>query len=171
MVSFTTNRHRNLCWRVHLLSPSWRAIFCLVLHAVTMHLQTVDAAQPSTILEALPHINSTQAAEITPLTAMEWSRLLLHHVICSQRAPFCCCRGWRECTAHFLSLVTLTFETNITTRPSEGPNTSSVLIWHTNTFSGSHAIHNAPFESDDLQMTYSKHGDAGKRLGTTMDNV
>jgi len=29
----------------------------------------------------------------------------------------------------FLSLVTLTFDLNLQTRPREGPNTSSVLIW------------------------------------------
>jgi len=125
MVSFTTNRHRNLCWRVHLLSPSWQAIFCLVLHAVTMHLQTVDAAQPSTILELkmFYQTNCTQVAKITP-------RLLLHDVICSKRGPFRRCQGWRECTAHFLSLVTLTFDLDIPTSPSERPNTSSMWIWH-----------------------------------------
>jgi len=51
---------------------------------------------------------------------MEWSRLLLHDVICSERV-----------TMHFqwggnLSLMTVTFDVDIQTRPSEGPNTSSM---------------------------------------------
>jgi len=33
----------------------------------------------------LPNINRTQATEIT-LAATEWSRLLLHDVVCSERA-------------------------------------------------------------------------------------
>jgi len=67
------------------------------------------------------HIDRTQAAEITP-AATEWSRLLMRDVICSERVPFRHCRGWWECTARFLSLVTLTFDLYIQTRPSEGPN-------------------------------------------------
>jgi len=36
---------------------------------------------------------------------------------------------WWECTAPFLVLVTLTFDLDIQTRRSEGPNTSSLWIW------------------------------------------
>jgi len=36
--------------------------------------------------------------------------------------------GEWECTARFLSLVTLTFDLDIQTRPIEGPNTSSLRI-------------------------------------------
>jgi len=51
---------------------------------------------------------------------MEWSRLLLHDVICSEHV-----------TMHFqwggnLYLVTLSVDLDIQTRPSEGPNTSSM---------------------------------------------
>jgi len=37
--------------------------------------------------------------------------------------------GWWECTARFLSLATLTFDLDIQTLPSEGPDTSSQWIW------------------------------------------
>ena len=56
-----------------------------------------------------------------PLAAVEWSRLLLNDVICS------------ECiTVHFqwegnLSLVTLTIDLDIQTHPSEGPDTVTRL--------------------------------------------
>jgi len=60
---------------------------------------------------------------VSPPAATEWSRLLLHDVSCSERV-----------TMHFqlggnLSMVTLTFDLDIQTRPSEGPNTSSLWIW------------------------------------------
>jgi len=77
--------------------------------------------------DVLRNINRTQAAEITRLpAATEWCRLLLHDVICNKHVPFCCCRGLWECTARFLSLVTLTFDLDIQTCPSKEPNTSSV---------------------------------------------
>ena len=76
--------------------------------------------------------NRTQAIEITP-AATEWSHLLLHAIICSERVtihhtaewtiPSLPWGGW-ECTARFLSLVTLTFDLHIQTCPSEGPSVS-----------------------------------------------
>jgi len=69
-------------------------------------------------------------AEITPPSlATEWCHLPLHNVICSECIPFCHCWGWWEWTAHFLSRVTSTFDLDIQTRPSEGPNTSSLWMW------------------------------------------
>jgi len=86
--------------------------------------------------DVLPNINCTQAATyitpgprclctaITPLPATtQWSRLLLRDVICSERV-----------TVHFkwgrnLFMVTLTFDLNIQTRPSEAPNAPSLWIW------------------------------------------
>jgi len=73
--------------------------------------------------DVLPNITTrSRAVQCTPIppTRTEWFRLLLRDVICSQRI-----------TVHFqwgenLSLVTLTFDLNIQTRPSEGPSTSSV---------------------------------------------
>jgi len=53
--------------------------------------------------DVLLNKNRTQAAT-------EWSRLLLHDVICSERVPFRRRRGRWECTARCLSLVTLTFD-------------------------------------------------------------
>jgi len=38
-------------------------------------------------------------------------------------------QGCWNCTEHFLSLVTLSSDLDIQTRPSEGANTSSVWIW------------------------------------------
>jgi len=46
--------------------------------------------------------------------------------VVQQNEPFRCCRGWWECTAHFLSYG----EIDIQSRPSEGTNTSSLCIWH-----------------------------------------
>jgi len=43
--------------------------------------------------DVLPNINRTQAAEITPPTATEWSYLLLHDVTCIDRVPFRRCLG------------------------------------------------------------------------------
>jgi len=70
--------------------------------------------------EAKPNINRTQPRRAlpSPPAATEWS--LLIDVICSERV-----------TVHFqwggnLSLVTLTFDLDIQTRPSEGPSTSSL---------------------------------------------
>jgi len=65
-----------------------------------------------------------------PPAATEWSHLLLCDIICSERIPLCQCREWREYTARFLSLVTLTLDLDIQTRPSEGTNTSSLWIWY-----------------------------------------
>jgi len=52
-----------------------------------------------------------------------------------KRVPFRHCRGvmeWRlmGVDSAFLSLVTLTCDLNIQTRPSEGLNASSLWIWH-----------------------------------------
>jgi len=48
-------------------------------------------------------------------------------VICSERVPFRHCRGrGMGVDSTFLSLVTLTFDLDIQTRPSEGPNASSL---------------------------------------------
>ena len=57
----------------------------------------------------LPNINRTQATEIT-LAATEWSRLLLHDVVCSERVPFRRCREVSGVHNTFLSLVTWTFD-------------------------------------------------------------
>ena len=54
---------------------------------------------------------------------MEWS-LLLHDIICSE-----CITIYFQLGGN-LSLVTLTFDLDIQTRPSEGPNMSSMWIWH-----------------------------------------
>jgi len=69
-----------------------------------------------------PHAGRSCALPSPPPAATEWSRLLLNYVICSEHV-----------TVHFqwegsLSLVTLTltFDLDIQTRPSEGPNTSSL---------------------------------------------
>jgi len=69
----------------------------------------------------------------SPLATTEWSGLLLRDVIYSERVPFRRCRGWWDyMTQQFsvLPLVTLTFDLwlDIQTRPSEGPNTSSLWI-------------------------------------------
>ena len=50
------------------------------------------------------------------------------HCIMQQNVPFHRCWGW-ECTAHFSSPTTLTFDLDIQSRPSEGANTSSQWIW------------------------------------------
>jgi len=47
--------------------------------------------------------------------------------------------GWQECTVHFLSLVTLTFDLDIQTRSSKGPNTSP-FKFGANPFNGSRDI-------------------------------
>ena len=67
--------------------------------------------------------NTTGSDGMVPSAAdADWCHL--------QRAPsILSLRGWRECTARFLSLVTLTFDLDIETPLSEGPNTSSVWIW------------------------------------------
>ena len=70
-----------------------------------------------------------QPAEITP-AATKRSRLRLNDVIYRECVPFHCCWGWWECTEWFLSLVSLTFDLDIQTRPSEGRNTSSLGISH-----------------------------------------
>jgi len=49
--------------------------------------------------------------------------------IMQQNGPYSHCRGWWQCTARILSLVTLTLDTDIQTRQSEEPNMSSVWIW------------------------------------------
>jgi len=67
----------------------------------------------------LPNINRTHAPPNHPLAATEWSRLLLHDVICSQRVPFRRCRVVIGVHSTFLSLVTLIFDLGIQTRPSE----------------------------------------------------
>jgi len=69
-----------------------------------------------------------QATEITPPAATEWCHLLLHDVVCSQLVPFRRCWGWWECKACFLFLITLILDLDIQTRPSKGPNTSSLWI-------------------------------------------
>jgi len=43
--------------------------------------------------DVLPNIKCKQPAEITPPVATEWSHLLAHDVICSERIPFRRCRG------------------------------------------------------------------------------
>jgi len=48
---------------------------------------------------------------------------------CSRTDHSFAARGWWECTVHLLSLVKLTFDLDIQTRPSEWPNTSSLWIW------------------------------------------
>jgi len=80
--------------------------------------------------DVLLNTDHTQAAKIIP-GMMEWSRLLLlYDVICSECIPFCRCWGWWECTGHFLSQVTLTFDLDIQTGMSEGPNVFSVNLAH-----------------------------------------
>jgi len=74
--------------------------------------QTYSARKPTKLLPAAP----------------EWRYLLLRDVICIERVPFHCCRGWTECTVHFLSLVT-TFDLDLQTHLSKGPNMSSLWIW------------------------------------------
>ena len=94
--------------------------------------------------DVLPNINRTQAAEITsPPAATEWSRLLLRDVICKDRVTVCHAAEWTIPSlpgvmgvhSAFLSLVTLTFDLDIQTHLSEGPNTSSLWIWR-KSFSG-----------------------------------
>jgi len=69
-----------------------------------------------------------------PPAAMEWSCLLLHDVICSvwhmAHALQCTVNGDDTAVFPVLSLVTLTFDLDIQTRPSKGPNVSSLYIWH-----------------------------------------
>jgi len=55
-----------------------------------------------------------------PLSATEWSRLLLNAIICSERIPFRRCQGVMGVHSTFLSLVT--YDLDIQTRPSKGPN-------------------------------------------------
>ena len=61
-----------------------------------------------------------------PQAAMEWSRLRLHDVICSERVPFRRCRTVMEVDNTFLSVVTLTFDLDIQIHLSEGSNMSSL---------------------------------------------
>jgi len=71
--------------------------------------------------DVLSNINCMQATALpSPPAVTEWSRLLVLEVICSMHV-----------TMHFqwggnLSLVILTFDLDIQSRPSEGPNTSSL---------------------------------------------
>jgi len=68
--------------------------------------------------------NCTQTTALpSPPAVTEWSRLLVLEVICSMHV-----------TMHFhwggnLSLVILTFDLDIQSHSSEGPNTSSLWIW------------------------------------------
>jgi len=60
--------------------------------------------------------------------AMEWSRLLLCDVICSERIPLCHCQ--RVMGVHSTFFVPGDLDLDIQTPPSKGSNTSSLWIWH-----------------------------------------
>jgi len=76
--------------------------------------------------DVLPNINRTQPAEITP--ELRWNGS-----ICCSMSLFAvntfhsiAAGGRWKRIAHFLSLVTLSFNLDIQTRLNEGPNTSSL---------------------------------------------
>ena len=87
-------------------------------------------AEPSGSPLGPAHGARTQAGRRRyPTAAIKSMRLLLaRHYLQRGRSISSVLRGCCECTAPFLSLVTLIvdFDLDIPTRPSEGPNTSSV---------------------------------------------
>jgi len=64
----------------------------------------------------------------SPLNHLPTVTLLLQ-TVCSECIPFVRCRGVTAVLSAFLSLVTLTFDLDIQTCQSEGPNMSSLQIW------------------------------------------
>jgi len=65
------------------------------------------ATPVTTAEDVLPH---TSRRNHPPPRSDGMSRPLLHDIICNERVLFRPCRGWSECTARFLILVTLTFK-------------------------------------------------------------
>jgi len=60
---------------------------------------------------------------ITLFAASAWQCIM------QQNGSFVCCQAWWECTARSLSVVTLTFDLDMQTSPSEGQNMSSLWTW------------------------------------------
>jgi len=91
--------------------------------------QKLISKKSNTAKDVLPNTHRTQAPKITlGRHGMVWCRPLLLHAVCSERIPLVRCRRVAGVPSAFLSLVTLTFDLDIQTRPSEGPNTSNLWI-------------------------------------------
>ena len=106
----TANTHKNPKWYSSFLPlcvsiPTNKTLRLQKLNSVVIYLCNQNGKTRAK--DVFQNINHTQA---TKTTATEWSRLLLLDVICSVRVSFHHCRGWWECIACFLSLVTLTFD-------------------------------------------------------------
>jgi len=73
--------------------------------------------------DVLPNMHRTQGQRNHPTTAAtEWCHLPLRDVICSERVPFVAAKSGGS----GLSLVTMTFDLDIQTHLSEGPNMSAL---------------------------------------------